>query len=168
MTIGMRGPPPKPIHLKVVAGNPGEKKLNQHEPKPEKKAPPCPSWLTPEARTFWREIVKLLMNMGVMTIADRNSLAGLCIALADLKEAVSKQKEFGQVVKKKNGDAGINPYFKIKYVALERAHKLMAEFGLTPAARSRIIANGTGYGNPDKGQGEEERKEASAFGRRPS
>jgi P27 family predicted phage terminase small subunit len=161
----MRGPPPKPTQLKIVAGNPGRYPLNEDEPQPDKKAPACPAWLTPEAKIFWREFIKLVINMRVMTVADRNALASLCVAMADLKEAVEKQKTWGLVVKKQNGDAAINPYFKIKYIALERAHKLMSEFGLTPAARSRIIA-GIGYGSKEKGNEGEQKAQQSAFGRR--
>jgi len=31
----VRGPKPTPTHLKLVTGNPGKRRLNQAEPKPE-------------------------------------------------------------------------------------------------------------------------------------
>jgi phage terminase small subunit len=55
-----RGRPPKPTALKVLEGNPGKRPLNQNEPKPEKKAPNCPSWLLPDAKKEWRRLSKEL------------------------------------------------------------------------------------------------------------
>ncbi len=48
--MATRGRKPKPTALKVLEGNPGKRPLNLNEPKPEKKAPKCPSWLEPEAK----------------------------------------------------------------------------------------------------------------------
>ena len=47
--MATRGRKPKPTALKVLEGNPGKRPLNENEPKPERKAPECPSWLEPEA-----------------------------------------------------------------------------------------------------------------------
>lgn len=44
------GRKPKPTALKALEGYPEKRDLNQKEPKPEKKAPRCPSWLEPEAK----------------------------------------------------------------------------------------------------------------------
>ena len=44
------GRKPKPTAIKELEGNPGKRKLNKHEPKPIKRAPPCPKWLTDDAK----------------------------------------------------------------------------------------------------------------------
>ena len=43
--MATRGRKPKPTGIKQLEGNPGKRKLNEREPKPEKKAPSCPKWL---------------------------------------------------------------------------------------------------------------------------
>ena len=48
------GRKPKPTAVKILEGNPGKRKLNEHEPQPQRKAPPCPKWLEPEAKKEWR------------------------------------------------------------------------------------------------------------------
>jgi len=58
--MATRGRKPKPTALKVLEGNPGKRPLNLNEPKPEKKASKCPSWLEPEAKKEWRRMSKTL------------------------------------------------------------------------------------------------------------
>lgn len=48
--VAQRGRKPKPTAVKMLEGNPGKRSLNAGEPKPEKKAPRCPSWLEDEAK----------------------------------------------------------------------------------------------------------------------
>ena len=48
--MATRGRKPKPTNLKVLEGNPGQRPLNDNEPKPGKKAPTCAAWLEPEAK----------------------------------------------------------------------------------------------------------------------
>ena len=45
----MPGPPPKPTKLKLLAGNPGKRPLNENEPEPEAVAPSVPAHLDDEA-----------------------------------------------------------------------------------------------------------------------
>lgn len=51
--MAQRGRKPKPIAIKELEGNPGKRPLNDAEPKPVRKAPPCPKWLEPEAKKEW-------------------------------------------------------------------------------------------------------------------
>lgn len=59
-TVAQRGRKPKPTAVKVLEGNPGKRSLNTGEPKPEKKAPRCPSWLEEEAKEEWKRMAKQL------------------------------------------------------------------------------------------------------------
>ena len=60
--MGRRGPPPKPTHIRLLEGNPSKRPINRREPQPEKGAPPCPRWLTAEARVAWKRITALLLG----------------------------------------------------------------------------------------------------------
>ena len=48
--VATRGRKPTPTAMKLLEGNPGKRKLNDKEPRPEKKAPSCPKWLEPEGK----------------------------------------------------------------------------------------------------------------------
>ena len=85
--MAQRGRKPKPTAVKVLEGNPGKRSLNTAEPKPEKKAPRCPSWLEDEAKKEWKRMCKQLEQLGILTEIDMAAFAGYCQAYARWKEA---------------------------------------------------------------------------------
>ena len=64
--MATRGRKPTPTALKVLEGNPGKRKLNDNEPRPEKKAPSCPKWLEPEAFARWKEAEEFITQHGTI------------------------------------------------------------------------------------------------------
>ena len=139
------GRKPKPTAIKVLEGNPGKRKLNENEPKPAKKAPPCPKWLEPEAKKEWRRLAKALEAMGVLTEADMAAFAGYCQSYARWKEAEERITDRGLVIRTPSGYPQQVPYISIAQQYLKLMQQFAEQFGLTPAARSRIIAgNGEG------------------------
>ena len=139
------GRKPKPTAIKILEGNPGKRKLNENEPKPLKKAPPCPKWLEPEAKKEWRRLAKALEAMGVLTEADMAACAGYCQSYARWKEAEERITDRGLVIRTPSGYPQQVPYISIAQQYLKLMQQFAEQFGLTPAARSRIIAgNGEG------------------------
>ena len=139
------GRKPKPTNIKILEGNPGKRPLNEYEPKPLKKAPPCPKWLEPEAKKEWRRLAKTLEAMGVLTDADMAAFAGYCQAYARWKEAEERITDRGLVIRTPSGYPQQVPYISIAQQYLKLMQQFAEQFGLTPAARSRIIAgNGEG------------------------
>ena len=110
------------------------------EPKPLKKAPPCPKWLEPEAKKEWRRLAKTLEAMGVLTDADMAAFAGYCQAYARWKEAEERITDRGLVIRTPSGYPQQVPYISIAQQYLKLMQQFAEQFGLTPAARSRIIA----------------------------
>ena len=139
------GRKPKPTNIKILEGNPGKRPLNKYEPKPLKKAPPCPKWLEPEAKKEWRRLAKTLEAMGVLTDADMAAFAGYCQAYARWKEAEERITDRGLVIRTPSGYPQQVPYISIAQQYLKLMQQFAEQFGLTPAARSRIIA-GSGEG----------------------
>ena len=153
------GRKPKPTAVKILEGNPGKRKLNEHEPQPQRKAPPCPKWLEPEAKKEWRRLAKTLEAMGVLTDADMAAFAGYCQAYARWKEAEERITDRGLVIRTPSGYPQQVPYISIAQQYLKLMQQFAEQFGLTPAARSRIIAgNGEGKAVDDLDEllGEEE------------
>lgn len=92
------GPKPKSTALRVFEGNPGDKPLNDHEPKPDAdKASKRVEWLEPDCEymqdgtTFpmqtvtdmiWSDMATQLEKTGVLTNIDRGKLARYCETFA--------------------------------------------------------------------------------------
>ena len=74
--MATRGRKPTPTAIKLLEGNPGKRPLNANEPKPEKKAPSCPKWLEPEAKTEWRRLAKQMEQIGILTQVEMAAFAG--------------------------------------------------------------------------------------------
>ena len=138
--MATRGRRPKPTAVKELEGNPGKRKLNENEPKPEKKAPSCPKWLLPEAKREWRRLAKALEAMGVLTESDRTAFAAYCQAYARWKEAEEGITDRGLVIRTPSGYPQQVPYVSIAQQYLKQMSQFEEKFGLDPASRSRIIA----------------------------
>lgn len=137
--MAQRGRKPKPTALKMLEGNPGGRLLNTKEPKPEKKAPRCPSWLEDEAKKEWKRMAKVLENMGLLTEMDMAAFAGYCQAYARWKEAEEFLTQHGSMVRTPNGYLQQVPQVSIAQTNMKIMLKFCEQFGLTPSARSRIV-----------------------------
>ena len=145
-----RGRKPKPTALKVLEGNPGKRRLNDNEPRPEKKAPSCPKWLEPEAKKEWRRLAKKMEMMGVLTEVDMAAFAGYCQAYARWKEAEEFITQHGTIVRTPSGYWQTVPQVSIAQTYLKVMNRFAEQFGLTPASRSRIIADTGNHGGSDE------------------
>ena len=147
----MSGPPPKPTALKMIDGNPGRTPINKDEVTPEipTEVPPFPDGLCEGARPYWEELAPMLFRIRCMTEAERQGLSTLCVALFDFHDVQKMIDKFGRVVMTPSGVPKVSPYIQIRYQAMALVIRLLQEFGLTPASRSRIIMAG---GNVNKGK----------------
>lgn len=138
----MPGPAPKPSVLKKLAGNPGKRPLNQHEPVLPIHLPPAPKWLSAEARAEYRRVGKLLVRMRVMTDADRAALLAYAVAYARWVEAeqAMAMPDFCMVQTTDKGYQHASPWLQVSNQAVKQMRTFMSEFGLTPASRSRVEA----------------------------
>ena len=138
----MPGPPKKPTALKVLEGNPGRQRLNKAEPKFTGDAT-CPAWLSPEAKAEWKRIAPAPKNLGLLTNADRATMAGYCSCWADFREAEEKLLLFGHTVKRGSEERGYeeisSPYVAIKVKALQTMLRYMQQLGFTPASRASLV-----------------------------
>ena len=148
--MAQRGRKPKPTALKVLEGNPGGRPLNPNEPKPAKKAPRCPAWLEDEAKKEWKRMGKTLEQMGLLTEMDMAAFAGYCQAYARWKEAEEFITQHGSILRTKSGYVQPVPQVSIAQTYLKIMNRFAEQFGLTPAARSRIIAEDNTSGPSDE------------------
>jgi P27 family predicted phage terminase small subunit len=134
------GRKPKPTHLKLLAGNPGKRPLNENEPQPdavdETLAPPA--WLSGEGRAVWAVEFPKLVRKGMISDVDLNAFARRCQAQGRYINAESMIAKQGEALIGPSGFPVQNPYLAIANKAMEQALKLEIEFGMTPSSRSRV------------------------------
>lgn len=135
------GRKPKPTHLKLLAGNPGKRPLNESEPQPEivDETTQPPKWLSGEGRAVWdAEFPKLARN-NMITDVDVNAFAKYCQAMGRYLVAESMVAKQGEVLLAPGSNFPIqNPYLAVSNKAQEQMHKAETEFGMTPSSRSRV------------------------------
>jgi len=136
----MAGRKPKPTAVKKLEGNPGKRKLNTREPMPDKGMPDCPKWLLPDAKEEWNRLCEKLNQMGVLTDIDRAAFAAYCQSYARWKEAQEHINSEGATYETEKGMQRPNPYVAICNTEQRLMMSAASEFGLTPSARSRIMA----------------------------
>lgn len=136
----MRGRKPKPTRLKKLAGNPGKRRLSQHEARILPEIPTCPSHLLGEARREWKRITQELYHAGLLTIVDRAALAGYCQAWARWVKAEKELNKRGEVEIGVNGTLKVSPWHTVAKNAKEEMRKFLVEFGMSPASRSGVQA----------------------------
>jgi P27 family predicted phage terminase small subunit len=147
----MPGPTKTPTNLRLLRGNPGKEAMPKGEPQPLRydRVPEPPQRLKDEAREEWLRIAPEMHRLGLLTVADLRPLACYCLAYGrwcDAEDAMIAAKandphHNGLVVVTDKGGLASNPLVKI---ASQAAHDLMryaAEFGFTPASRTRISGN---------------------------
>lgn len=127
-----------PTALKKLKGNPGKRALNEKEPQPDVSIPDCPDHLTGEAVKEWDRITKELHALGIIANVDRAALAAYCMAWLDFVYASRMVDEEGEVITSEKGGKYMNPWVGIKTSAMDRLVRIGAEFGLTPASRTKL------------------------------
>ena len=133
----MAGRRPKPSALREFSGNPGHRRINKNEPKPESAAV-CPEWLSGEARDEWNRLAPELQQLGLLSNLDASGLCLYCDAFQRWRRAVAHIAEHGPVDRTENGYAVQSPFVSIANAAAEVMRKQMLEFGMTPASRSKV------------------------------
>ena len=156
--MGARGPKPKPTRLKVLEGNPGKRRLNRKEQKPERGIPPCPGWLCAEAKREWRRISPELHRLGLLTLVDLGVLAGYCQAWARWAEAERFIEENGSTMTLRDDKGNVKwvqavPQVAIGVKMLEKVRQFGAELGLSPSSRTRLEAEALPSPEPVKVDG---------------
>jgi len=147
--MGKPGPTPKPTALKVLEGNPGKRPLPKNEPQPgDVTRIKPPSYLPPLAKKEWKVILPQLQALGLISDLDIYGLAAYCNAYATWVDALGEIKKHGSLVMSPNGYPMPSPWIKISRDALAEMMQWLKEFGMTPAARSRVSVE-AGDDEPD-------------------
>lgn len=154
---------PVPTHLKIVNGTERKDRKNREEPEPEKAAPPCPAHLSDEEKVAWGRYCQMLEEIGVLTVADGTALELLCITHCEVTDLTRQLREVGHTERVLSTQGEIvtkaNPLVSMRDAARRELRLLLNEFGLTPAARTKVHTV-SGNKTPQK---QEPKRPASAY-----
>ena len=166
--MGARGPKPLPANVHLLRGNASKKPIAQlldDVVRPDVAIPKCPDHLSDEARKEWHRISKHLFTLGLISHIDRAALTGYCQAWGDYVWAQSRIKQLneqdptgerGRIWDTPSGYKQISVPMQISNRSLDQMAKFLAEFGMSPAARSRVTAGDVqgelpGFEKPQEG-----------------
>ena len=159
--MGDRGPDPTPTAIKEARGT-VRRHTVKNEPKPRTDGVRVPSGLSARAKTVWKALLPELQALNLATVVDVYALHRYCSAVAEwrkLDEYLNKRGLTHTVMM----STGIEKVEARPEVALRlQAHtvclQIEKQFGLTPAARVRLVSGGEGTGS---GHGETEEEKAA-------
>ncbi len=134
--------PPQPTAIAKLRGNPGHRPLAENEPQPRDlgRCPDPPGSLDDYEREVWDEIAPMLYEMGVLTVVDVDALATYCrakVRYIDANEIISVD---GHTRLGSAGNTVVHPEIYVMEKAATEMHRIWQNFGMTPAARTRIAA----------------------------
>lgn len=131
------GTKPLPTTVKEARGsfvrNP--QRRNKSEPKPKAGKPKKPRTVSTDkiANQAWKTISELLEDLKILSTADASVMESFCLNESQLRAADKQMKteDWGN-----RCSAAMTQWNR----CMDRRLKLLAELGLTPSARTRIVA----------------------------
>src|SRR5215470_16972467 len=145
----MPGPPPTPLTLRLLRGNPGRRPLrSEPEPSPLPEPPDPPVFLVGHAADEWRRVATELHMLGVLRGIDIQLLAAYCVSYSMWRTAVETLTTMaardpvthGLLVRTVDGNPRRNPLMKIATDAANDMVRFAGQFGIGAASRARIAA----------------------------
>ena len=139
----MPGRRPKPTRMKQLAGKPGHRRLPRNEPKPRSGVPLPPASVLEDqiALLEWNRIVPELLAMRVLARVHMAALAAYCNSFSEWQQAEKAIRKHGRFFTTDKGDVKKHPAVTVSNHAKAHLRAFMVEFGITPAAQSRINAS---------------------------
>jgi len=154
----MAGRKRKPDHLKLVSGTAQPCRMNPDAPKALEDLPTAPDWLSARAAEIFDGLVAVVSKMGVGSASDTAMLAMASSRLEEVEICTAMIEDGGRtfVSNITYDDEGrissqqikCHPAVAQRSEAMRHAQSLLVEFGLSPAARSKVSANVPDEQNP--------------------
>lgn len=151
------GRPRKPTALHILNGNPSKiSNLEmQYANEPQFDAydsnnlPKPPAFLPTLSKRCWRENVPVLASQGLLTKADLDILAAYCAAYYVWRSCLEDLKKVGSMIYRPHSATqpqstylDVLPQVRGLNTAAKQMLELAREFGMTPAARGRMVVPG--------------------------
>jgi len=125
--------PRTPTALKLLAGNPGHRPINQNEPQPKVGLGEPPAELDAAHRKIWRELSRS-MPEGVFTVADRFLVEQACRLIVRMRSdsiSLSQNAQLTGIL----GRLGMSPCDRSKVNAVAPKEQKQDEWSFAPNVR---------------------------------
>ncbi|WP_185982830.1 phage terminase small subunit P27 family [Aureimonas mangrovi] len=159
----MAGRKRKPDHLKIVAGTAQPCRMNPDAPKAAADLPSAPEWLSDRGAELFLQLVAVIDEMGIASSADAAMLAMAASRLEEVEICTAVIEDGGRFftsqIERDDEDRIVSQQIKghpavaQRSEAMRHAQSLLAEFGLSPAARSKVSVTKKPEENPFKALG---------------
>ena len=142
----------KPDHLKIITGTARADRMNPDAPIASTGVCLPPAWLSERACEIFAQYTAILDGMGIASPDDQGALAMLANRLEEI-EILSVTIQDGGSTYSTTATSGdklvrARPEVGQRNEAMRHAQSLLNEFGLTPAARSKVKATTPKEPNP--------------------
>ena len=154
----MAGRKRKPDHLKLVSGTAQPCRMNPEAPVPSPDLPTAPEWLSERGAQIFDQLVGIIGPMGIGSATDTAMLTLAASRLEEVEICTAMIEDGGRtfVSGVKYDDEGRlvsqqikgHPAVAQRSEAMRHAQSLLVEFGLSPAARSKVSASTPDEKNP--------------------
>jgi len=123
--------------MRVIQGT-ARSEPSPDEVVPDVAIPDPPDFLTPDQQNIFAETSRKLARMGLMASEFSDAIALYSVEWAKWLDATEKLQEMGPMVRSPNGYPIQNPYLAIQNKSHEKCMKILAEFGMTASAATRV------------------------------
>ncbi len=144
----MAGRKRKPDHLKVVTGTAQKCRMNPDAPAANPGIASAPEWLSDRASEIYARVGATILGMGIASPDDVDAMALLASRLEEVEILTAVIEDQGRTYLSDGGLWKARPEVSMRNEAMRHAQSLLAEFGLTPAARSKVSAGKKPDENP--------------------
>ena len=138
----MRGRKVIPIEIKKAKGT-HQPCRDKDVPEPSEKKPLPPKWLNTRAKMIFRHMTRRLEDLNLATRSHTEALALLSSRMEEVEKFDKLLNTGGGYTYKTKTTAGEtvikeHPACKLREKAANHVHKLLVEFGLTPASAQKV------------------------------
>lgn len=144
----MAGRKRKPDILKKLTGTAQKCRMNEDAPVANPGVAVAPGWLSDRSAELFAQISATLLGMGIASPDDHHTLALLASRLEEIEILTAVVEDSGRTYETDSGLWKARPEVGMRNEAMRHAQSLLAEFGLTPAARSKVAAGKAPEANP--------------------
>ena len=135
-----KGRKPTSDHLKLVKGTLRKERINHDAPVADIDSPRPPAWLSRRGVEHFAVLRERITGLSIASKTDTESLALAAMRMAEIEECTALIEEHGRVMIETGRPPRANPAVAQRNEAMRHLQSLLAEFGLTPSARSKITA----------------------------